>query len=81
MIGISVFALAVAVIAAAAFLGWYRDRQERLAYEATLTADDRARMRGFCAVGHSWRDFRDFEERTAARQPGTTWVPLLKAGP
>ena len=74
--GILALAFFAVAIAAAAGLGWLQDRLERSRYEASLSFEDRERMRGFCLTGRTWRDFREFERRSAARLPGTRWEPV-----
>jgi hypothetical protein len=54
--------LAAIVLAAGLVASWYRERQIRAAYIATLSPDDRERMRGFMRTARcTWREFREFE--------------------
>jgi hypothetical protein len=80
-IAAAAIAALAAAIAALTVFGWLYEVRARKAFEATLTADERSRMRSFCVNGRSWRDYaasipidRDIHEGARDRPAPLTLV-------
>lgn len=60
-------ALVAAVTLLAVAIGWYRDRDARRSFEATLKPDELEELRSFVGKGgNSWHDFATFRRQRSS---------------